>query len=188
SAEEVLEIAAAKLPPGSLGLMLVPYWNAVMPPYWDPAATGITIGWTGAHRREHFYRAILEGIAYEHRLTSEGIERATGQNIHEFILMGGGSRSGLWCQIVADINGKKVTRASTTEATNLGAGILAAYAAGWYSSVPEAADEMTDTEQSFEPNSKTHAIYDRLYREVYCEIFPALQRSIDHLTTLTYDT
>lgn len=186
SPEELLEVAASKLPPGSLGLMLVPYWNGVMPPYWDANATGITIGWTGAHRREHFYRAILEGIAYEHRLAMDGIAEATGTPFDEFILMGGGSRSTLWCQIVADITGKKVTRASTTEATNLGAGILAAAAAGWYSSIRDAADAMTSTERSFEPDPKTHAIYDQLYHEVYLGIFPALQPMIDRLTALTY--
>jgi xylulokinase len=118
----------------------------------------------------------------------EGIERATGQPLHEFILMGGGSRSALWCQIVADVSGKKATRASTTEATNLGAGILAATAVGWYTNVREAANAMTSTEQSFEPNERTHRRYDRLFREVYVEIFPALQRVISTLTTLTYDT
>lgn len=185
SAEELLEVAAAKLPPGALGLMLVPYWNSVMPPYWDAAATGITVGWTGAHRREHFYRAILEGIAYEHRLAMDGIQKATGQPIHEYILMGGGSRSDLWCQIVADVTGVRVARASTSEATTLGAGILAASQAGWYSSVREAADAMTSTERSFEPSGKTHQIYDRLYREVYVELFPAIQQYIDRLTELT---
>ncbi len=187
TAEELLEVAASKLPPGSLGLMLVPYWNAVMPPYWDPAATGITIGWTGAHRREHFYRAILEGIAYEHRLAMEGVAKATNQPIDEYILMGGGSKSALWCQIVADVTGAKVTRASTTEATNLGAGILAAAAVGWYSSIRTAADSMTTTEQSFSPHEKTHKIYDRLFNEVYVGLFPALQKYVDRLTELTFD-
>jgi sugar (pentulose or hexulose) kinase len=187
SAEEVLEVAASKLPPGSLGLMLVPYWNAVMPPYWDAAATGMMVGWTGAHRREHFYRAILEGIAFEHRLAMDGVERATNQPLDEFILMGGGSRSQLWCQIVADVSGKQVTRASTTEATNLGAGTLAAAAVGWYSSVRDAADAMTSTERSFEPIDKNYTTYDRLYREVYCGLFPAVQKYIDRLTELTYN-
>lgn len=187
TAEELLEVAASKLPPGSLGLMLVPYWNGVMPPYWDPAATGITVGWTGAHRREHFYRAILEGIAYEHRLAMDGVAKATGHPLNEFILMGGGSRSALWCQIVADVSGIKATRASTAEATNLGAGILAAAAAGWYGSARDAADAMTATERSFEPSEKTHKIYDRLYREVYVGLFPAVQQYVDRLTELTYD-
>ncbi len=187
SAEELLEVAASKLPPGSLGLMLVPYWNGVMPPYWDPAATGITIGWTGAHRREHFYRAILEGIAYEHRLAMEGVAKSTNQPLDEFILMGGGSKSALWCQIVADVTGTKVTRASTTEATNLGAGILAAAAVGWYDNVRTAANEMTTTERSFMPDDKIHKIYDRLFNEVYVGLFPALKQSVDRLTQLTFD-
>lgn len=187
SAEELLEVAASKLPPGALGLMLVPYWNGVMPPYWDAAATGITIGWTGAHRREHFYRAILEGIAYEHRLAMDGVAKATNQPIDEYVLMGGGSKSSLWCQIVADINGAKVTRASTTEATNLGAGILAAAAVGWYSNIQAAADAMTTTERSFFPHEKTHNIYDRLYHDVYVGLFPALQKYVDRLTELTFD-
>jgi xylulokinase len=187
SAEELLEADAAKIPPGSLGLMLVPYWNAVMPPYWDAAASGITVGWTGAHRREHFYRAILEGIAYEHRLAMEGGQKATSQSIDEYIVMGGGSRSTLWCQIVADITGTRVTRAGTSEATNLGAGILAASQIGWYSNVREAANAMTATERSFEPSMKTHQVYDRLYHEVYVELFPAMQQYVDRLTELTYD-
>lgn len=187
SAEEVLEVAAAKLPPGALGLMLVPYWGGVMPPYWDPAATGITIGWTGAHRREHFYRALLEGIAYEHRLAMDEVAKAIGVPFEEFILMGGGSRSALWCQIVADVTGQKVTRAGSAEATNLGAAILSAAAVGWYGSVREAADAMTTTGRSFFPNEQAHRIYDRLYREVYMHIFPALKTYSDRLTSLTHD-
>ncbi len=186
SPEEVLETAARKLPPGSLGLMLVPYWNAVMPPFWDAKATGITLGWTGAHRREHFYRAILEGIAYEHRLAMEGIAAATGHAIDEYILMGGGSRSPLWCQIVADVTGKTVKRASTSEATNLGAGILAAAAAGWYPNVRAAAEGMTSTERTYQPHAATHQVYDRLFNEVYRQVFPALQKAVDRLSDLTY--
>ncbi|GAB4556421.1 MAG: FGGY-family carbohydrate kinase [Anaerolineae bacterium] len=186
SPEEVLETAARKLPPGALGLMLVPYWNGVMPPHWDAKATGITLGWTGAHRREHFYRAILEGIAFEHRLAMEGVEQATGKPIHEFILMGGGSRSSLWCHIVADVSGKTVKRAGSAEATNLGAGILAAAAAGWYNDPRAAADSMTTTEQVYQPDDKIHQVYDRLFKEVYVTVFPALQKAVDRLSELTY--
>jgi xylulokinase len=187
SPEELLEAAARKLPPGALGLMLVPYWGAVMTPYWDAAATGIMLGWTGAHRREHFYRAILEGIAYEHRLAMENIAAATGQASHEFVVMGGGSRSALWCQIIADVTGQLVTRAGSAEATNLGAGILTAAAVGWYADVYEAANAMTTSGQGFEPDPAAHAMYDRLFNEVYRGIFPAMQASVDHLTALTQE-
>ncbi|HVO70725.1 MAG TPA: FGGY-family carbohydrate kinase [Aggregatilineaceae bacterium] len=186
AAEELLELAARKLPPGSLGLMLVPYWGAVLSPYWDAAATGITIGWTGAHRREHFYRAILEGLAFEHRLVMDGMSNATHQTINEFTLMGGGSRSDLWCHIIADVTGKPVARASTAEASNLGAAIVAASSMGWYPNIHDAANAMTRNEQRFDPHEATCATYNRLYTEVYQGLFPALQTYIDRLTELTY--
>jgi sugar (pentulose or hexulose) kinase len=183
--EDTLEAAAADVPPGSLGLVVVPYWNHAMTPYWDPAASGITVGWTGAHGQAHFYRAILEGIAFEQRLLGEGLAAATGQSIDEYVALGGGSRSDLWCQIVADVTGVRVARAATAEATCLGAGILAAVAAQWYSSAASAADAMTSTTRRFASDPETHAIYDRIYGEVYRPLFPTLQPLIHRLTDLT---
>ena len=184
SPEEQLEAAAAKLPPGALGLMLVPYWSNVMTPYWDAAATGITIGWTGQHGREHFYRAIMEGIAFEQRLTGDGTMTSLGYRIHEYVTMGGGSKSNLWCQIVADVTGIDVVRSTSVEATCLGAGILAATAAGWYATGMAAADAMTSTSDRFTPNVATKQKYDALF-EVYRGIFPAVQKSVDQLTAIT---
>jgi xylulokinase len=182
--EDTLEAAAADVPPGSLGLVVVPYWNHAMTPYWDPAASGVTIGWTGAHGRAHFYRAILEGVAFEQRLLGEGLAAATGQAIDEYVALGGGSRSGLWCQIVADITGVPVVRAVTAEATCLGAGILAAVAAKWYLNATAAADAMTGTAGRFEPDPETHAVYERIYSEVYRPLFPTLQPLLHRLAEL----
>jgi sugar (pentulose or hexulose) kinase len=183
--EDALETAAADVPPGSLGLVVVPYWNHAMTPYWDPAASGITIGWTGAHKREHFYRAILEGIAFEQRLLGEGLAAATGQSINEYVALGGGSRSNLWCQIVADVTGVPVVRAATAEATCLGAGILATVAAQWHPDAAIAAAAMTHTAGRFVPDLETQAVYDRIYGEVYRPLFPTLQPLIQRLTDLT---
>lgn len=187
SPEELLEAAAARVPPGSLGLMLVPYWNSVMSPYWDAAASGITIGWNGSHGREHFFRAILEGIAFEERLVGDAVMAATGRPFQEYVTMGGGSRSTLWCQILADVTGVPLVRAATSEVTCLGAGILAAAAAGWYPDIPGAAAAMTGTTGRFNPHPDSQAIYDRLYREVYLPLFPTLQPLLDRLTGLTHD-
>lgn len=186
SPEEVLEAVAARVPPGSLGLVLVPYWNHAMTPYWDPAASGITIGWTGAHGREHFYRAILEGVAFEQRLVGDAMMAATGQLFSEYVALGGGSRSSLWCQIIADVTGVPIVRSTTTEATCLGAGILAAAAAGWYPDAYSAADGMTGTSDRFAPNPEAQALYERLYSKVYRPLFPTLQPLIHRLTDLTH--
>ena len=184
SPEEQLEAACAKLPPGAGGLMLVPYWNNVMNPYWDPAASGIVLGWTGVHGREHLYRAILEGIAYEQRLVGDAMMAAVGQRFSEYVTMGGGSRSRLWCQIIADVTGVPVLRSTSTEATCLGAGILAATAVGWYPDVRAAADAMTATADRFAPQPEAQARYDPLYREVYQPLFPAVQPLVDRLAHL----
>ncbi len=181
--EQILETAAAKVPPGAQGLMLVPYWNNVMNPYWDPAASGITIGWTGVHGREHFYRAILEGIAFEQRLVGDAMMAVTG-SFSEYVTMGGGSKSDLWCQIMADVTGVPVVRSTTTEATCLGAAILAASAIGWYGDVRSAANGMTGVAERFTPNPATLAIYERLYQEVYKPLFPTLQPLLGRLAEL----
>jgi xylulokinase len=185
SPEELLEAEAAQVPPGALGLMLVPYWTHAMSPYWDPAAAGITVGWMGGHGREHFYRAILEGIAFEQRLAGDAMMDALASRFSAYVALGGGSRSDLWCQIVADVTGVPVARSGTVEATCLGAGILAAAAAGWYSDVRGAADHMTSTAEPFTPDPDAQGFYDRLYREVYRPLFPTLQPLINRLYALT---
>jgi xylulokinase len=168
--------------------MLVPYWNNVMNPYWDPSASGIMVGWTGAHGREHFYRAIMEGIAFEQKLAGDGVMAALGRRFSEYVVMGGGSRSKLWNQIVADVTGIPVLRSTSAEATCLGAGILAAAAAGWYPSVSSAAEAMTGTAERYTPNPEMQAFYDKLYHEVYRQLFPALQPLIDRLTQLSHQS
>jgi len=116
--------------------VLVPYWNSVLGPYWDVAASGIVVGWRGHHRPVHLYRAILEGIAFEQRLNISGVEAALGRSVESLVAVGGGARSDLWCQTIADVTGKPVVRSSTTEAAALGAGILAATAAGLHPTSP----------------------------------------------------
>ncbi len=62
-AKDVLDAAAAELPPGAEGLLLVPYWNTAMSPYWDGTASGVVVGWRGHHDRRHLYRAAATGRA-----------------------------------------------------------------------------------------------------------------------------
>jgi sugar (pentulose or hexulose) kinase len=184
--QDFYEQAASLVPPGSAGLVAVPYWNSVLGPYWDPAASGIIVGWRGIHQLPHLYRAILEGVAFEQRLTTLGVEKALGQFVERYIAMGGGAQSNLWCQIIADITNKPVFRAATTDATALGAGILAATAAGCYADARQAAQEMTHIlPQPTEPVSSRHDFYNRLFEEVYRPLFPALQLYLDRLASMS---
>ena len=188
SAEAAMEAEARSLPPGAQGLMLVPYWNSAMNPYWDAAASGVVAGWRGIHGRAHMYRAILEGTAFEQRLHTTGVEQALDRQISRYIAAGGGARSELWCQIIADVTGKPVHRARSPEAAALGAGILAASAAGIYSSIRQAALAMVHLDPVFfTPDPARHRYYSQLYEDVYVHLFPALQTYLDRLTQITAD-
>jgi xylulokinase len=182
---DLLEAAAARLAPGAEGLLLVPYWASAQTPYWDPAARGVLFGLAGHHGKEHIFRALMEGIAFEQRLALEGMEQGLGRPIDVLLTTGGGSRSQLWRQILADVTRKTVVACREVETTSLGAGIHAAAAAGWHGSLLDAAEAMTGTGARHIPSEGAAARYDELfaiYREIYPRTAPlhgALQRAFD---------
>lgn len=178
--EQILEAAASALPAGADGLLSLPYLTGVLTPYWDSTARGVLFGLTGRHGKAHMYRAILEGLAMEQRLSTTGAEAASDMPIRRFLAMGGGARSPLWCQIIADVLGKPVSVAREPEATCLGAGILAAYGAGCFGSVEEAAAAMTGVGKTYDPQPHQSAKYDHIYG-LYKDIYPALR---DHFLRL----
>jgi len=169
-----LEEEAEQIEPGSEGLMILPYWNAVMNPYWDPDARGCIIGLSSGHHRGHVYRAILEGIAMEQALATEAVEKATNEKTKEFAVIGGGARSKLWRQIIADASGVKVLNMSSDEASSLGAGISAAVAAGWFPSFREAAANMVHVRGITEPDSQNADKY-HIQKSKYKKIYPAIK-------------
>ena len=184
SPEQVLETAAAKVPPGALGLLALPYWTGALTPYWDHNARGALLGLTGAHGKAHVYRALLEGIAFEQRFLTSGAERALGAPVTDIVVLGGGARSPIWCQIIADVMGRRVSVVREPESTCLGAGMLAAAAVGLHPSVTDAAGAMSGTSASFEPDPSTSAVYEGLY-DVYLDIYPATRDLFARLAAAT---
>src|SRR5690606_18922273 len=151
SKREELEREAALLSPGSDGLIALPYWSGVMNPYWNDTARGAYIGLHPGHEPAHLYRALLEGIALEQRLHLEGVEAAINRSIREVVVMGGGSRSDLWCQILADALGRPLFRAKNPDSAALGAAMLAAVGHGHFSTFEEAAEDMIEMDRTFVP-------------------------------------
>ena len=180
-----LEAEAAGVPIGSHGLLAVPYWGAVMTPYWDPQARGCFVGLTASHRLGEIYRSLLEGIALEQALVTGMIDEQTGVRIREFIAIGGGAASDLWCQIVADASGKTVRRSRTVEASSLGAAMCAAVGAGWFPSAMEAAGSMCgEITRETEPVPEQAARYGELLG-IYREIYPQLRETFAKLARFT---
>ncbi len=168
-----LESQAVDIPASSEGLLTIPYWTGVMNPYWDDDARGAFIGLHPNHTPGHMFRSILEGIAMEQRLHLEGVKQAIGKSSEDIVVLGGGSRSDLWCQIFADVLGRPIKRCRTDEAPALGAAILGAVSHGVYPSFERAASEMTQLAATFSPGPD-QAIYDRLYRDVYRGLYKSL--------------
>jgi xylulokinase len=174
SAEQVLETAARQVPPGAEGLLLLPYLNAASTPYWDSRARGVLFGLRGTHNKAHIYRAVIEGLAFEQRLETEAMENGLGQPVEKFFAMGGGSRSPLFCQIIADITGRPVTSCKEVETTCLGAGMLAAAAVEDSTDLREVAASMSGEGAGYEPDGARSAFYDRIYNDVFKELYPRL--------------
>jgi len=170
-----LEKAAQSSPIGSKGLTLVPYWSGCMTPYWDPAARGVITGFGPEHTRADIYRAFIEGLTLEQVVATEMAEAATTEITH-YVAIGGGAKSDLWCQILADASGKNVGRLETVEASSLGAACAAAKGVGWYKTVPDAAAGMTGKpSKTFRPRKKQSDQY-RSLLDSYRDLWPTLSK------------
>jgi sugar (pentulose or hexulose) kinase len=172
--ETLFDELVAATPPGSMGLMLQPYWSpGVRIP--GPEAKGAVIGWGDVHTRAHLYRAILEGLAYALREGAERTVRRTKVPIRELRVSGGGNQSPAAVQLTADVFGLPASRPHTHETSGLGAAIDAAVGLGIHPSFEAAVAAMTRIEDTREPDPATRALYDDLYRGVYLRIYERLR-------------
>jgi sugar (pentulose or hexulose) kinase len=169
---DLMGAEAARVPPGSEGLVMLPHLQGAMAPEANPKAKGVFFGFTLRHGRSHFTRAIMEAVGFIVRRNIEVIE-GLGVPINEIRALGGGARSRLWKQIEADITRRGVVTTTNEEAATLGAAILAGKAIGLYASIEEAARQMVQIEERFEPNPENLALYDEAYR-TYVQLYNQL--------------
>lgn len=187
SAEELLEDRIRDIPAGSDGLILQPFWSPGLKVP-GPEARGAVIGFTDWHNRYHIYRAILEGLLYSLREGNERIQQSTGKKIKRLVAAGGGSQSDVVMQMTADIFGMPVERPAVYEASGLGAAMIAATTLGMHPDISTAVKKMSGTPTKFEPNTKTHKLYTRLYRNIYLKMYDRLSdlyREIEQTINLT---
>jgi sugar (pentulose or hexulose) kinase len=182
--EELFDDLVNAVPPGSMGLVLQPYWSpGVRLP--GPEAKGAVIGFGDVHTRAHFYRAILEGLAYALRDGAEQSQRRSGRTMSEVRVAGGGSQSDAAMQITADIFGLPASRPHVTDASGLGAAIDAAVGLGIHRDFPTAVAAMTRVRDTFDPDPTTSRTYDRLYREVYLKMYRRLRPLYERIRDIT---
>lgn len=179
--EALLCDEAEKTPPGSDGLVTWPRWS---PTLQHPFETGTAVGFRETHTRGHFFRSLLEGIAYDLRRGLEILEKATGTKIHSIRVGGGGSRSDIVVQILADVLGLPVFRPHSEELAARGAAIVAAAGANVYSSIDEAIEKMVPEAPVVQPDPVNCATYEKIYRRVYIPGLKILRKSSSALTGL----
>jgi xylulokinase len=163
---------AMSAPPGSDGLLFLPYLTGERTPHPDPLARGGFVGLTLEHRRAHLTRAVLEGVAFGLRDCLE-LMRSVGLSGHaEARATGGGSASRPWRQILADVMETTVVTTSTTEGAAYGAALLAAVGTGWFPTVEDACREWVDVRDVVEPSAEPGTYRDQFER--YRVLYPAL--------------
>jgi xylulokinase len=164
---------AAQSPAGARGLYWLPYLMGERTPHLDAAARGGWIGLTAKHTRADLIRALIEGVAYSQK---DGLDlvAALGVNVASIRASGGGARSRLWRQILADIFGTQVVTMASGEGSALGAAILAMVATGEYSSVEEACRAIVRERDIVEPRAEEAKIYADGHA-VYRSLYPALK-------------
>jgi sugar (pentulose or hexulose) kinase len=182
--EDLFDELVEKVPPGSMGLTLQPYWSpGIKVP--GPEAKGAIIGFGDVHTRAHIYRAILEGLAYALREGKERTERRSRVPITELRVSGGGSQSDAALQLTADVFNLPTVRPHTYETSGLGAAIDAAVGLQLHPDFESAVREMTHVGEIFHPNPETREVYDGLYRRVYKEMYRRLQPLYEEIQSIT---
>lgn len=167
-----MDAMAGEVPPGASGLLFHPYLQGERSPHWDPLLRADFVGMTFAHDRRHFVRAMYEGIAFSLRDVL-GQLRARGLELNEATIIGGGSRSSLWRQIVADVLGLAISMPRVTDAS-YGAALIAGVGAGIFATEVEAAKRAVTITSRHDPDSRNTAFYEELH-DIYRETALALK-------------
>ena len=175
---EVMIAEAARVAPGCEGLLFLPYLTGERTPHPDPNARGAFVGLTLRHGKGALVRAVLEGVAYGLRDSLE-LLRALAIPIRQVRVSGGGARSAVWRQIMADIFGTELVTINVTEGAAYGAALLAGVGAGVYSDVYQATRRTIQVVDRTEPIQANVAVYDGFYsdyRALYSQLKPTFDR------------
>lgn len=165
---------AADVAPGSEGLLFLPYLTGERTPHPDPLARGAFVGLTVRHTKAHMTRSVLEGVAFGLRDSFELMRNAGLGQIDQVRVAGGGARSPLWRQILADVFNTELVTVNTTEGAAYGAALLAAVGAGIWPDVASACAATVQITGSTRPQAEQVALYDEAYRR-YGQLYPALR-------------
>ncbi|MGD8453240.1 MAG: xylulokinase [Phycisphaerae bacterium] len=176
---ELLTESAAEAPAGCEGLLFLPYLSGERTPHPDPNARGVFCGLTLRHTRAHMTRAVMEGITYGLRDSLE-LMRGLGLSIRQVRASGGGARSPLWRQMLADVFDAEIVTVNVTQGAAYGAALLAGVGLGVYTSVGQACERAVRVTQRCAPGPAV-GVYASYYPH-YRALYPALAMQFAAIT------
>ena len=179
--DELVE-AASEVPPGSEGLVFLPYLSGERTPHLDPEARGAFLGLAARHGIAHMTRAVMEGVVFSLRDSLE-IMRELDVPVDDVRATGGGARSALWRQLQAEIYATPIRRTVADEGPAYGAALLAGVASGTYADVEEATSVVKLREGITEPDPERSKVYEEYY-QVYRSLYPATSSAMSRLADL----
>ncbi len=177
SAFQLMDEEAAQVPVGSDGLFFHPYLLGERAPYFDPYLRASFVGATMSHRKAHFYRAVLEGVAYS-LLDAAQVLAEAGLSFRDLRIIGGGAKSALWRRIVADVMGMPVMVPKAGD-SSFGSALVAGVGIGLFPDVRTAVELCVRFAEPISPDPENHEKYGRyftLYREIHDALAPVEKR------------
>lgn len=168
--------------PGSDRLIYLPYLMGERTPHLDPDCRGVFFGLSAIHTKNHLLRAVMEGVSYS-LADCNGILREMGVEITEMMACGGGGKSPVWRQMLADLYECTVKTVRQEEGPALGAAILAGVGCGIYESVEKACDRLLNINSSAEPEEEISRIYDK-YHKLYQKLYRRMREEFKELAEL----
>lgn len=171
--KSVYEVLEEEMKDEPTGILVLPHFAGAATPYMDEGAKGAVIGLSLEHTAADLYRAMMEGVVYEMRLNMEYLEKA-GICPTYFRAAGGGSASGVWMQMRADILDLPVTVLDHGEAGAAGCAMMAGVAAGIYQDLYDAAEKFIHMREVYYPRKEQHEAYEKYYRK-YRELYQAVR-------------
>ena len=172
---------AASVPAGSDGLLFLPYLSGERTPHPDPFARAAWIGLTARHGQAHLTRAVLEGVAFGLKDIFELMKGVGLGPIEQIRVSGGGAKSLLWRQILADILEAELVTVNTTEGAAYGAALLAGVGAGAWPDVDAACAQTIVVNDRVSPQPENTGRYRALYQQ-YKNLYPTLKSTFAALS------
>lgn len=163
---------ASDIPVGSEGLYFTPYIVGERTPHIDSQVRGTFIGIDTSHTRNHFTRAVLEGITFSLKDSQVLMEEKAEKTFKKIVSVGGGAKNHDWLQMQADIFDATIVTMATEQGPAMGAAMIAAVGTGWFTNLEECAAKVVSYKEEIRSIPENVKKYEACYKK-YREIYPA---------------